>query len=396
MSKKVSEQLLQIPNFTVIKKIGQGGMAVVYLGEQQQPKRQVAIKIVSPSSTDPKILEDLKREGDTVAQFNHPNIVTVYACGVVDKNYFLAMEILPGGDLKEKLSKNTLEDREVLKIMDEMSSALAHSHKRKTLHRDIKPENIMFNEEGQAVLLDFGIAKAQGQISEFTRIGAVVGTPHYMSPERALGQDTDERSDLYALGVVMYEMLMGKKLFEGEDTFAVSYAHVHEPPPALPDEKSALQPILDKLLAKNPDDRYQNADQLNAIVKKWIQRLDRSNSHTTQGFIPISQARTKSNRILIYVLSAIIVFGVIGIGVWWSKQEVIEVTNEQLTQEQKFEMADKLAAANVFRKRGMYNNAEALYKIVLTKFDCNNKESRQYLGELNKQALTEIISKCDS
>ncbi len=395
MSKKVPEQLLQIPNFTVIKKIGQGGMAVVYLGEQLQPKRQVAIKIVSPSSTDPKILEDLKREGDTVAQFNHPNIVTVYACGVVDKNYFLAMEILPGGDLKEKLSNHTLEDREVLKIMDEMSSALAHSHKRKTLHRDIKPENIMFNEEGQAVLLDFGIAKAQGQISEFTRIGAVVGTPHYMSPERALGQDIDERSDLYALGVVMYEMLMGKKLFEGEDTFAVSYAHVHEPPPKLPEEKSALQPILDKLLAKNPDDRFQNAEQLNAIIKKWIQRLDRSHSHTTQGFIPISQARSKSNKVLIYVLSAIIVFGVVGIGVWWSMQEKIEVTNEQLTQEQKFEMADKLAAANVFRKRGMYNNAEELYKIVLTKFDCNNKESRQYLGELNKNALNEIIAKCD-
>jgi serine/threonine-protein kinase PpkA len=396
MSKKVSEQLLQIPNFTVIKKIGQGGMAVVYLGEQLQPKRQVAIKIVSPSSTDPKILEDLKREGDTVAQFNHPNIVTVYACGVVDKNYFLAMEILPGGDLKEKLSKNTLEDREVLKIMDEMSSALAHSHKRKTLHRDIKPENIMFNEEGQAVLLDFGIAKAQGQISEFTRIGAVVGTPHYMSPERALGQDIDERSDLYALGVVMYEMLMGKKLFEGEDTFAVSYAHVHEPPPNLPEEKSALQPILNKLLAKNPDDRYQNADQLNAIIKKWIQRLDRSNSHTTQGFIPISMARTKSNRMLVYVLSAIIAIGIIGIGAWWSMQEKIEVTNEQLTQEQKFEMTDKLAAANVFRKRGMYNNAEALYKIVLTKFDCKNEESRQYLEQINKQALNEIIAKCDS
>ncbi len=395
MSKKVPEQLLQIPNFTVIKKIGQGGMAVVYLGEQLQPKRQVAIKIVSPNSTDPKILEDLKREGDTVAQFNHPNIVTVYACGVVDKNYFLAMEILPGGDLKEKLRNHTLEDREVLKIMDEMSSALTHSHKRKTLHRDIKPENIMFNEEGQAVLLDFGIAKAQGHISEFTRIGAVVGTPHYMSPERALGQDIDERSDLYALGVVMYEMLMGKKLFEGEDTFAVSYAHVHEPPPKLPEEKSALQPILDKLLAKNPDDRFQNAEQLNAIIKKWIQRLDRSQSHTTQGFIPISQARTKSNKVLIYVLSAIIAFGVIGIGVWWSMQEKIEVTNEQLTQEQKFEMADKLAAANVFRKRGMYNNAEELYKIVLTRFDCNNKESRQYLGELNKNALNEIIAKCD-
>ncbi|MFK8010421.1 MAG: serine/threonine-protein kinase, partial [Marinicellaceae bacterium] len=248
----MSEDLLKIPNFKLIKEIGQGGMAKVYLGEQLQPKRKVAIKIVSPSNTDPKILDDLKQEGDTVAQFNHPNIVTVYACGLVENNYYLAMEILSGGDLKQKISSEKLEDVEVLKIMKDMSSALAHSHHRKTLHRDIKPENIMFNDEGKAVLLDFGIAKAEGKVSEFTRIGAVVGTPHYMSPERALGKEIDERSDLYALGVVMYEMLIGKKLFEGEDTFAVSYAHVHEPPPALPEDKSALQPILDKLLAKSP------------------------------------------------------------------------------------------------------------------------------------------------
>jgi len=391
----VTEDLLKIPNFKLIKEIGQGGMAKVYLGEQLQPKRKVAIKIVSPSNTDPKILDDLKQEGDTVAQFNHPNIVTVYACGLVNHNYYLAMEILPGGDLKEKISKETLDDIEVLKIMKDMSSALAHSHKRKTLHRDIKPENIMFNEEGKAVLLDFGIAKAQGKTSEFTRIGAVVGTPHYMSPERALGKEIDERSDLYALGVVMYEMLIGKKLFEGEDTFAVSYAHVHEPPPPLPEDKSALQPILDKLLAKSPDDRYQSADQLTMILDKWIRRLDRSNSQTTQGFVPITQFQTKSNKTVVYILSAIIALGVIGVGSWYLMQEKVEVTNSELTQERKFEMADKLAAANSFRKNGMYKNAQQMYITVLTEFDCHNQESRQYLGELDKKVLNDIISKCE-
>jgi len=390
----VSEDLLKIPNFKLIKEIGQGGMAKVYLGEQLQPKRKVAIKIVSPSNTDPKILEDLKQEGDTVAQFNHPNIVTVYACGVADNNYYLAMEILPGGDLKQKISEQTLDDIEVLHIMKEMSSALAHSHNHKTLHRDIKPENIMFNAEGKSVLLDFGIAKAEGKTSEFTRIGAVVGTPHYMSPERALGKEIDERSDLYALGVVMYEMLIGKKLFEGEDTFAVSYAHVHEPPPALPDEKSALQPILDKLLAKSPDDRYQSAEQLSMIINKWIRRLDRSNSHTTQGFMPISQFQTKSNKTVVYILSAIIALGLIGIGGWFAMQKSIEVTNPELTQELKFEMADKLAAANSFKRTGQYKNAQELYITVLTQYDCHNTESRQYLGELDKKVLDQIIADC--
>ncbi len=390
----MSEELLKIPNFKLIKKIGQGGMAKVYLGEQLQPKRKVAIKIVSPSNTDPKILEDLKQEGDTVAQFNHPNIVTVYACGVVESNYYLAMEILPGGDLKEKLSENTLEDAEVLQIMREMSSALAHSHSRKTLHRDIKPENIMFNEDGKAVLLDFGIAKAEGKVSEFTRIGAVVGTPHYMSPERALGKEIDERSDLYALGVVMYEMLIGKKLFEGEDTFAISYAHVHEPPPALPKDKSALQPILDKLLAKSPDDRYQSADQLTMILDKWIARLDRSNSNTTQGFMPITQFQSKTNKTVIYVLSAIIALGVIGFGTWYAMQEKVVIKNQDLTPSQKLELNTKRTAANTFLRIENYEAAKTNYKAILTDYDCKDVEALNFMKDYDPEFHNTIVKDC--
>lgn len=395
MSKYVSEIQLDIPNFEIIKEIGEGGMAKVYLGEQLNPKRKVAIKIVSPSANDPKILEDLKREGDTVAQFNHPNIVTVFACGVVDKNYFLAMEILPGGDLKQKLSENTLQDLEVLKIMKEMSGALSHSHKRKTLHRDIKPENIMFNEDGQAVLLDFGIAKAQGQVSEFTRIGAVVGTPHYMSPERALGKEIDERSDLYALGVVMYEMLIGKKLFEGEDTFAVSYAHVHEPPPKLPEEKSALQPILDKLLAKDPDDRYQSADQLGAIIERWIQRLDKSNVNATQGFMPISPAAAKTNKIVVYALSTVILFGVISWGIWYSMQENIEVNSSKLTAPQKLELSKARQAANGFLRHEKYEFAKIQFKKILTEFNCNDADARGFMQDYDEQLYNDIVANCE-
>jgi serine/threonine protein kinase len=391
----VSEVELNIPNFKLIKQIGEGGMAKVYLGEQLEPKRKVAIKIVSPSSNDPKILDDLKQEGDTVAQFNHPNIVTVFACGVVDKHYYLAMEILPGGDLKQKLTENTLEDDEVLKIMKEMSSALAHSHMRKTLHRDIKPENIMFNDEGHAVLLDFGIAKAEGKISEFTRIGAVVGTPHYMSPERALGKNVDERSDLYALGVVMYEMLMGRKLFEGDDTFAVSYAHVHEPPPSLPEEKSALQPILDKLLAKSPDDRYQSADQLTSILEKWIQRLDNSHSSATQGFMPISDGRSKSQKLMIFALSAVIVIGVIGFGTWYSMQDAkLEIKNQNLTPSQRLELNTKRSAAKTFLRMENYSGAEVNFKAILTDFDCKDVDARNFMKDFNPDFLQQVIKEC--
>lgn len=391
----MTQQELEIPNFTLIKEIGRGGMAKVYLGEQLQPKRKVAIKIVSPSNNNPQILEDLKQEGDTVAQFNHPNIVTVYSCGVVDKNYYLAMEILPGGDLKQKISEGPLEEIEVLKIMKDMSSALAHSHKRKTLHRDIKPENIMFNEEGKAVLLDFGIAKAQGKTSEFTRIGAVVGTPHYMSPERALGKTIDERSDLYALGVVMYEMLIGKKLFEGEDTFAVSYAHVHEPHPELPPTQSALQPIMDKLLAKNPDDRYQSAEQLTIILDKWIKRLDRSNAQTTQGFIPIGHAYKKTNnKPIIYVLSAIIVLGVAGFLGWYFTQEKVEITNVDLSPAQKIALNNKRAAANRFLKLEQFENAEINFKSILQEYDCKDTDARNFMREFNPEFFQQVVDNC--
>ena len=390
----MSEQQLNIPNFKLIKKIGQGGMAEVYLGEQLQPKRKVAIKIVSPNTNDPKILEDLKQEGDTVAQFNHPNIVTVFSCGVVDENYYLVMEILPGGDLKQKISEGSLEDIDVLHIMRDMSSALSHSHKRKTLHRDIKPENIMFNEEGKAVLLDFGIAKAQGRTSQFTRIGAVVGTPHYMSPERALGKDIDERSDLYSLGVVMYEMLVNKKLFNGEDTFAVSYAHVHEPTPPLPENKSALQPILDKLLSKDPDDRYQSADQLSIILDKWIKRLDRINSQTTQGFVPIRQIQSKSNKILIYLLSSIIVIGIVGFGTWYMLLEKIEIRHKDLTPSEKIELNNKRAAANTFLKIEQFDNAEINFKLILQKYDCKDVDARNFLREFNPEFYQKIVAGC--
>ncbi len=388
------EQQLNIPNFKLIKEIGQGGMAKVYLGEQLEPKRQVAIKIVSPNSNDPKILDDLKQEGDTVAQFNHPNIVTVFACGVVQKHYYLAMEILPGGDLKQKLDQSTLDDAQVLQIMKEISSALAHSHHRKTLHRDIKPENIMFNEEGQAVLLDFGIAKAQGKVSEFTRIGAVVGTPHYMSPERALGKDIDERSDLYALGVVMYEMLIGKKLFEGDDTFAISYAHVHEPPPNLPEEKSALQPILDKLLAKSPDDRYQSADQLTSILEKWIRKLESSDSTATQGFRPISDGRSKSMQLIIYILSAVIALGVMGIGGWYVTREKVEIKNQNLTSAQKLELGTKRKAANTFLRIENFNGAAINFKSILTEYDCKDEDARSFMKDFDPEFLQKVLEAC--
>ncbi len=387
---------LTIPNFTLGKEIGRGGMARVFLGEQLEPKRKVAIKIVTPQGNDPKILEDLQKEGDTVAQFSHPNIVTVFSCGVIEQNYYLAMEILGGGDLAQKIESGITE-LEAFNIMLDMAKALEHAHKRGTLHRDIKPENILFHEDGQAVLVDFGIAKAQNSVSEFTRVGAVVGTPHYMSPERALGKEIDERSDLYALGVVLYEMLMGKKVFEGGDTFAISYAHVHEPVPDLPEEKAKYQTLLNKLLAKSPDDRFQTSTQLISQLKKYLRRL-KPITDTTHSFAPLPEManlKKKSNPLPFIITGVVIVMAVL-VGIWlMNQQNTIEINQTELTSEQLLEVSNKLGAADVFFKQQNINQAEALYLSVLTEFDCKNEDARNRIKILNRAKYDQIIAACD-
>ena len=388
---------LTIPNFTLGKEIGRGGMARVFLGEQLEPKRKVAIKIVTPHGNDPKILEDLQKEGDTVAQFSHPNIVTVFACGVIEKNYYLAMEILSGGDLKKKIESGVT-DLEAFNIMLDMAKALEHAHKRGTLHRDIKPENILFHEDGQAVLVDFGIAKAQNTVSEFTRVGAVVGTPHYMSPERALGKEIDERSDLYALGVVLYEMLMGKKVFDGGDTFAISYAHVHEPVPDLPEAKQKYQALLNKLLAKNPDDRFQTATQLIAQLKKYLRRL-KPVTDTTHSFAPLPEmaALKKKSSPLPFIITGVVVVVAVLAGMWFMNQQnnSIEVNLADLTPAQKIEMTNKLAAANSFFNMENFDAAEQHYIDILTNFDCQEADARSRLKIINPEKLNQIIAACE-
>ncbi len=264
----MEQPTIKIPNFELDKEIGRGGMSRVYLARQLEPKRKVAIKIVSAgNSVDETFLQSLKQEGDTIAGMSCDNIVTVYACGVVDNTYYLAMEVLGGGDLAERIKKG-IRPEDAVEIMLQIGNALKHAHSKGILHRDIKPENVMFHESGKAVLVDFGIAKEADSTSSFTQVGAVVGTPHYMSPERCMGKSTDHRSDIYAMGVMFFEMLTGKKVYDGRDTFAVSYAHVYEPVPPLPPEHARYQSLVNRLLAKEPDERTQTADEMIEALRR--------------------------------------------------------------------------------------------------------------------------------
>lgn len=390
---------IEIPNFVLEREIGRGGMSRVYLGRQIEPRRKVAIKIVSPQSADdPAFLQALKDEGDTIAALNHDNVVTVYACGLVQGHYYLAMEVLAGGDLTDRIKKGALPPDEAVEVMIQIGSALGHAHSRGILHRDIKPENIMFHENGKAVLVDFGIAKEGDAESSFTRVGAVVGTPHYMSPERALGKPIDARSDLYAMGVVFYEMLTGKKVFEGKDTFAVTYAHVYETPPPLPAEHARFQPILDRLLAKDVEQRFQNAEQMVAALKRYRSPGTLGSEFATRAVGPFSllppQTVETLRKPIVWGPAAAVAALAIGALVWSLWPEPPLRSGPELSPEQRVQMENALMAASSFFNLNDTDAAELNYARVLEEFDCAHPEARSRMRALNPEREAAIAARC--
>ncbi len=237
-------------------------MATVYLANQERFDRVVALKVMAPAlAADENYGERFMREARIAARFSHPNIIAVYDVGVQDDYYYIAMEYHPGGDLKERLKKN-MTTRQAMSILRQIAAALDYAHKKGFIHRDVKPDNILFRDDGSAVLTDFGIARTMTGNTQMTQLGMVVGTPKYMSPEQARGEELDTRSDLYSLGIVFYEMLLGYVPFDGKDSIAIGIKHVKEPIPRLPGQLSALQPLIDGLLAKAPAQRYSTGREL--------------------------------------------------------------------------------------------------------------------------------------
>lgn len=412
---------IEIPNFEMKKELGKGGMATVYLANQLQPRRKVAIKVVAPThGQDEAFMESLKLEGDMAAQCNHNNIVTIYACGVIDNHYYLAMELLSGGDLAERI-KAGVSPEQALEIIREMAEALDHAHQMKLLHRDIKPENIMFHENGKAVLVDFGIAKEQDTESNFTKAGAVVGTPHYMSPERATGKPIDGRSDLYALGVVFYEMLTGEKLYSGADTFAISYAHIYEPIPALPARFAKYQSLLNKMVAKDADDRFQTAAELVKALKapSALPANDPSTNATmavsaieeaelpprprggpaTDAAAPAATEATAPTRLpwvpIIAVMTTVAIGVVLAMNFLGGSSGTSVSSGNNLTIEQRQEVQDLLAAATSLQRIGNHEQATDNLIKVLRDYDCTQEEARRGLKALSPDQAAEIISACD-
>lgn len=257
--------------YEVLQELGRGGMAVVYRARDLTLGRDVAIKVLPFSiALDSAVVERFQREARTAAQLEHPHIVPIYRVGRAGQVIYFVMQLLRGQSLGDRLLEHgKLKPKELRRLLLEVGGALGYAARHGVVHRDVKPDNIMVDSDGRSVVTDFGIARSASE-SRLTATGMSVGTPRYMSPEQARAKPMDGRSDLYSLGVVGYESLVGRPPFDGEDPFAILMAHINTPPPTPPlkaAEEREIYAVVERMLAKLPEDRYQSAEEMIAALE---------------------------------------------------------------------------------------------------------------------------------
>jgi len=264
--------------YKVVRKLGGGGMASVFLAEHAQLRRTVVLKVLHGHlAKDPEMLTRFQREAQAASELVHPNIVPILDAGEADGILYTVMPYLVGGSFADRIAGGPQPPAEVASVVAQAATALDYAHRRGIVHRDVKPDNVLFDEDGHALVTDFGIAEARSQ-SRLTASGRAMGTPHYMAPEQAMGKLVDGRSDVYSLGIVMYEALVGFPPFDGPDAFAVGYKQVHEqavPPNKVNSEiPDALNEIVMRCLSKVVAERYARANDLADALIGYIPTLE--------------------------------------------------------------------------------------------------------------------------
>jgi serine/threonine protein kinase len=278
-----------VSHYKILEKLGEGGMGVVYKAQDLRLERVVALKFL-PHSSAPEGIARFEQEAKAISILNHSAIATIHDIDEADGRRFLVMEYLPGGTLKSRIKQYAADQRqlpiaEVIACGIQMAEGLASAHRAGIIHRDVKSDNAMLNPEGHVKLTDFGLAKLQNA-GEITKVGSTVGTAAYMSPEQVRGEDVDSRSDLFSLGVVLYELTTTRLPFRGDHDAALAYSIVNEEPLAAqslrPDTPEILWTIISRCLEKNPSRRYQSAEEVAGDLRK----MDLNSGETLKPGVP--------------------------------------------------------------------------------------------------------------
>ncbi len=266
---------VKIRGMRCVRQLAVGGVSSVFLAESEKLGQLVVLKVLRqvPDVAEGKNTFDrFIREYELIARIDHPNVVRIFDLGVADDHAYIAMEYFPDGDLKSRL-RGPMRRETALAYLAQIAEALAAIHGVGVLHRDLKPGNVMLREDGSVALIDFGLARELRMEAEITETGEIFGTPYYMSPEQGHADHLDERADIYSLGVIFYEMLTGGKPYMGSTPMAVIYSHSHAPLPQLNPALASLQPLLDRMMAKEPGDRFQSAEEVLDVLALLLPEL---------------------------------------------------------------------------------------------------------------------------